>query len=109
LRQILTKDGFKSLYRGLGPAIIGSGASWGFYFYFYNHAKRRYESKLNVNELPGPYLMLSALEAGTISVLLTNPIWLLKTRLQLEPQQQFNNPAVRPYKGAFGMKSSLFA
>jgi solute carrier family 25 folate transporter 32 len=41
LRTVLHKEGFKGLYQGLTPAIIGACASWGGYFYFYENAKKR--------------------------------------------------------------------
>lgn len=30
---IVRQDGWRSLYSGLGPAVLGSGVSWGGYFY----------------------------------------------------------------------------
>lgn len=32
LRDIKTHDGWKGLYRGVGPNIAGNASSWGFYF-----------------------------------------------------------------------------
>ena len=49
LQIVLKNEGIKGLYSGLTPAIIGSCASWGGYFYFYENAKKR---KL-ANRLPG--------------------------------------------------------
>ncbi|KAL4201417.1 hypothetical protein AMTRI_Chr02g258590 [Amborella trichopoda] len=49
---------------------------------YYNRAKNRY---LKVRDELGPSLhLLSAAEAGTLACLFTNPVWLVKTRLQLQ-------------------------
>lgn len=32
LRDIKTRDGWKGLYRGVGPNIAGNASSWGLYF-----------------------------------------------------------------------------
>ena len=46
LKAVLRGEGIRGLYQGLTPAIIGSCASWGGYFYFYENAKKRKLSKL---------------------------------------------------------------
>ena len=86
VRYTLKEEGPLAFYKGLYPSLLGSGVSWGLYFFFYEGAKERYQ-KNHVNEgeaLPPKYHLASAWEAGTICVLLTNPIWLIKTRLQLQ-------------------------
>jgi solute carrier family 25 folate transporter 32 len=32
LREIMRRDGFPGLYRGLSPNVVGNSASWGLYF-----------------------------------------------------------------------------
>lgn len=39
--------------------------------------------------------------AGAIMVLATNPVWMIKTRMQLQDKTA-KNGAVRPYAGLFG-------
>lgn len=87
LRFILARDGFASLYGGITPALLGSGASWGLYWAFYERAKARHAARLGdaaAERLPAQYHLLSSTEAGVATVLITNPVWLLKTRLQLQ-------------------------
>ncbi len=64
--------------------MIGSSVSWGLYFFFYERAKLRHLYARDYNPLTPLYHLVSAMEAGTICVFLTNPIWLVKTRLQLQ-------------------------
>ncbi|KAF7238106.1 Solute carrier family 25 member 36-A [Varanus komodoensis] len=84
LRTILEKEGVRSLFRGLGPNLIGVAPSRAIYFAAYAGAKE----KLNMVLVPESKKvhMLSAACAGATSATLTNPIWLVKTRMQLEPR-----------------------
>jgi solute carrier family 25 folate transporter 32 len=73
-------------FAGLTPALIGSGLAWGVYFFAYNAAKQRYRELTGHTRL-GPLTHLaSAAEAGSIVCFITNPIWVVKTRLQLQKQ-----------------------
>lgn len=76
-------EGLRGLYAGFFPSVLGSSVSWGLYFFFYGRAKERYAR--NRDEKLSPALHLaSAAEAGALVSLCTNPIWLVKTRLQLQ-------------------------
>lgn len=76
-------EGLKGLYAGFLPAVLGSTVSWGLYFFFYGRAKQRY-SKNREEKLSSGHHLASAAEAGALVSLCTNPIWLIKTRLQLQ-------------------------
>jgi solute carrier family 25 folate transporter 32 len=41
-------DGVRGLYAGMSPNVVGAGASWGFYFFFYNIAKSSLQVPLPV-------------------------------------------------------------
>lgn len=92
LFTIARTEGLRGLYAGFYPAVLGSTISWGLYFFFYSKAKQHY---LRSREKLSPGLHLaSAAEAGALVCCCTNPIWLVKTRLQLQTPQQ-----ARPYSG----------
>ncbi|XP_027179544.1 folate transporter 1, chloroplastic isoform X1 [Coffea eugenioides] len=92
LFTIARSEGLRGLYAGFYPAVLGSTFSWGLYFFFYSKAKQRYLE--NRPELSPGLHLASAAEAGALVSLCTNPVWLVKTRLQLQTPQQ-----VRPYSG----------
>ena len=69
---------------GLTPALFGSGVAWGLYFFSYNRAKDRHQRRTGQDRLPPPLHLASAAEAGVVVCLATNPIWVVKTRLQLQ-------------------------
>jgi solute carrier family 25 folate transporter 32 len=83
LVEIVRNEGVGSLYRGLFPNLLGSAVSWGCYFYTYNLAKKlkggAEGKKLNAID----HLQCAA-AAGVASAFLTNPIWMVKTRVQIQ-------------------------
>lgn len=76
-------EGLRGLYAGFYPAVLGSTVSWGLYFFFYGRAKQRY-ARGRDDKLSAGLHLASAAEAGGLVCLCTNPIWLVKTRLQLQ-------------------------
>ncbi|KAH9663001.1 Folate transporter 1 [Citrus sinensis] len=90
-------EGLRGLYAGFSPAVLGSTLSWGLYFFFYGRAKQRY-SKNGKEKLNTGHHLASSAEAGALVCLCTNPVWLVKTRLQLQtPLHQ-----TRLYSGLYG-------
>jgi solute carrier family 25 folate transporter 32 len=89
VRDTWRSEGLRGFYGGLTPALVGSGASWGLYFYFYESCKRRLRegssgSPAGLTPVQHAY---AAWEGGTLTCLLTNPVWLVKTRMQLQVAQ----------------------
>jgi len=77
------------LYQGIQPAIAGSTLAWGTYFYFYTTSKQiltslKLEQSSSAVRLGFGDHSLAAAMAATGTCLLTNPFWLLKTRMALE-------------------------
>ncbi|KAG9145261.1 hypothetical protein Leryth_008206 [Lithospermum erythrorhizon] len=90
LFSIARNEGFRGLYSGFYPAILGSTVSWGLYFFFYSKAKERY---LKSREKLSPvHHLAAAAEAGGLVCFCTNPIWLVKTRLQLQTPHYRTHP-----------------
>ncbi|XP_075262180.1 solute carrier family 25 member 32-like [Convolutriloba macropyga] len=86
-KSIYSGGGVFGFYQGVTPNIIGASASWGLYFYFYNASKKIYGKNKNgtsVKSLSPGMHMLSAAQSGAVTLALTNPIWVTKTRLCLQ-------------------------
>lgn len=82
LKSILEKEGPKSLFRGLGPNLVGVAPSRAVYFACYSKAKEQFNG-LFVPDSNVVHI-LSAGSAAFITNSLMNPIWMVKTRMQLE-------------------------
>ncbi|KAG2451943.1 hypothetical protein HYH02_003717 [Chlamydomonas schloesseri] len=83
-RTVLRQEGWRSFYKGLTPALIGSGVAWAAYFHIYEAVKAWHCRWQGRERLSPAWNMASAAQAGAMVCLLTNPIWLVKTRLQLQ-------------------------
>lgn len=82
-RSIVTQRGYRGLYQGVIPNVWGAGASWGFYFFFYNAIKTYMQADTST-PLGAGHHMLAAAQSGVMTLLITNPIWVVKTRLCLQ-------------------------
>jgi solute carrier family 25 folate transporter 32 len=110
--SIVKQEGLAGLYRGFIPAALGSTIAWGSYFYFYTAAKSRYtkwQGYEDESELSSTYNGAAALEAGIITLLFTNPLWVMKTRLQVNLPFHRGNTHAEPYKGLAGGYALLYA
>lgn len=101
LSTIVKEEGIAGLYRGLVPITIGYLPTWAIYFVVYEEVKNRTSSK--IPEYPFLSNVVSALTAGTSSTLLTNPIWVIKTRLMTQSADHFK------YNGTIDCFRKMFA
>ncbi|KAB0801081.1 hypothetical protein PPYR_05435 [Photinus pyralis] len=98
-RTVLKQEGIKGLYKGVAPNVWGSGSGWGCYFLFYNSIKTWIQAGDAQQQL-GPTLhMLAASEAGILTLLVTNPIWVVKTRLCLQYESGVSTSTNDTYRG----------
>uniref|UniRef100_A0A3P8W174 Solute carrier family 25 member 32 n=1 Tax=Cynoglossus semilaevis TaxID=244447 RepID=A0A3P8W174_CYNSE len=95
VRSVWRQEGLRGLYQGVTPNVWGAGASWGLYFLFYN-AIKGYRVEGRQTELSATEHLVSAAEAGILTLTLTNPIWVTKTRLVLQYE---TGPGGKQYKG----------
>lgn len=82
--QITRAEGIRGLYKGIMPNLVGSGSSWGLYFFFYQTAKSWIQKGDPKKQLGPTMHMLAAANAGILSLIITNPFWVVKTRLCLQ-------------------------
>ena len=82
-RSLYANGGVASFYQGVTPNLIGAASSWGLYFFFYNSFKRFHAQHQHTPLSAGMHLIAAA-ESGILTLGLTNPIWVSKTRLCLQ-------------------------
>ena len=101
-------EGLVGFYQGWTPAVLGSSISWGGYFFFYEGMKRQYMQYSGVGSLSSAEHFVLACGAGAIMVALTNPIWLVKTRMQLQLRRaQESHSTIPPYRNMFDAFSTI--
>lgn len=84
LRYIVETEGARALFKGLGPNLVGVAPSRAIYFATYSNSKNVLIDALPPDAPVSLTHILSAASAGFVSCTLTNPIWFVKTRLQLD-------------------------
>ncbi|KAH7510813.1 hypothetical protein FEM48_ZijujUnG0085400 [Ziziphus jujuba var. spinosa] len=94
--HVIRTEGWGGLYSGLKPSLLGTAASQGIYYYFYQVFKNKAEAVAAARRDKGhgdgtvgmiSWLVVAAI-AGSLNVLLTNPIWVLVTRMQTHTQAE---------------------
>ncbi|XP_058804869.1 mitochondrial folate transporter/carrier isoform X2 [Phymastichus coffea] len=97
--KIIKTEGCRGLYRGMMPNVIGSASSWGTYFLTYNSIKTCIQDT-SINEQLSPWMhMTAAVNAGILTLLLTNPVWVIKTRLCLQYAEDIHLSVSKQYSG----------
>lgn len=81
---IVREEGFKGLYKGVTPNCLGAGTAWGLYFLFYNSVKKHMLESNSQQPLGPVKHMTAGACAGALTTAITNPIWVVKTRLCLQ-------------------------
>ena len=94
LNSIYTHEGFRALFRGLGANLIGVVPARSINFFVYGNGKRILNDHFNPQgrENVWSIQLTAAAIAGIATGTATNPIWLVKTRLQLDKNSTSNDP-----------------
>ncbi|KAF7808262.1 peroxisomal nicotinamide adenine dinucleotide carrier-like [Senna tora] len=94
--QVIRSEGWGGLYSGLKPSLLGTAASQGIYYYFYQVFKNKAVAIAAARKVKGygdgtvsmlGWLVVAAI-AGSLNVLFTNPIWVIVTRMQTHTQAE---------------------
>jgi solute carrier family 25 protein 33/36 len=80
MKFIIQNEGPRALFKGLGPTIMGVAPYRAIYFFSYANSKDFFRKYTPTEDMCH---VCSAGIAGVTAVSLTNPIWFVKTRLQL--------------------------
>ncbi|PHH61400.1 hypothetical protein CDD81_425 [Ophiocordyceps australis] len=84
LGSVYRIEGPRALFKGLGPNLIGVVPARSINFYVYGNGKRLISEHWNDGQ-DAPWIhLLSGVAAGVATSTATNPIWMVKTRLQLD-------------------------
>lgn len=111
LNSIYTHEGFRALFRGLGANLIGVVPARSINFYVYGNGKRILNDHFNPEGRENVWSihLTAAAVAGIATGTATNPIWLVKTRLQLDKNTASNDPTRgRQYRNSWDCIKQTF-
>lgn len=96
-------EGWRALFKGLGPNLIGVVPARSINFYVVGNGKRLIANFGNDGEESAWVVLCAAALAGIVTSTVTNPIWLIKTRLQLDKKtvDEAGATAARKYKNSW--------
>jgi hypothetical protein len=82
LKTIYNEEGIRGTFRGLGPALMTVPLFWGIYFYTYDYMKTTLSEVDSFRERPTIIHVSAAVIAGAVGDIISNPLWVLRTRIQ---------------------------
>ncbi|KAJ2487122.1 hypothetical protein EV174_000734 [Coemansia sp. RSA 2320] len=87
LRKILSTEGIAGLFSGLESAIFGAAVTNGVYYYFFEAVKAAFERASKRKNMSTVESMVSGAVAGAMTCIITNPIWVVNTRLTVKQKK----------------------
>lgn len=96
-------EGWRALFKGLGPNLVGVVPARSINFFVVGNGKRIIAEYGNGGKESAWTVLLAAATAGIVTSTVTNPIWLIKTRLQLDKTvvEKTGGLAKRRYKNSW--------
>lgn len=98
LSSVYRSEGVRALFKGLGPNLVGVIPARSINFSTYGVGKDFFSRHINGGEESTKVHLAAAACAGIVTSTATNPIWLVKTRLQLDKASE---SGVRQYKSSW--------
>ncbi|KAH9730630.1 Nicotinamide adenine dinucleotide transporter 1 [Citrus sinensis] len=103
LEQIFQKEGLRGMYRGLSPTVLALLPNWAVYFTMYEQLKSFLCSEDKNHHLSVGANVIAAAVAGAATTIATNPLWVVKTRLQTQGMKA----GVVPYRSTLSALSRI--
>ncbi|KAJ1941664.1 hypothetical protein EC988_006700 [Linderina pennispora] len=88
LVKIFSQEGISGLFSGLESAIFGAALTNGVYYYFFEAVKAAFERASQRKSMTTVESMISGAVAGAMTCIITNPIWVVNTRLTVKQKKQ---------------------
>lgn len=105
VRSIYREKGLQGLYEGVTPNVVGNGVSWGLYLFIYNTIVVLNNDEDKIKSLAFYYRVIYSTTAGLLTIILTNPIWVIKTRMCLQYSKTKSNVS---YNGMFDAFQKIY-
>lgn len=106
LRTILRDEGVRGIYKGYGATLLSFGPFSACYFLFYEQCKRAFRDMEHTKQLTVLQSLTCSASAGALASVLTNPLDLVKLRLQIQRYKGASYTGVA-YRGVFHALTSV--
>lgn len=91
-RSIYREKGLvHGLYQGVTPNVLGNGISWGLYLFLYNTVDVLHRDYFQRKQITFKDRLMYSTIAGITTITITNPIWVVKTRMCLQYSNSSKN------------------
>ena len=101
LATIYREEGVRGWYHGFTPAVCSVAVFWTCYFPAYDYAKESIADASGLPQSSSLVHMAAAAGAGLLTDIVTNPLWVIRTRLATQRLRQ-HDPATAGGTGAGG-------
>eukprot|EP01103_Thecamoeba_quadrilineata_P016476 TRINITY_DN551_c0_g1_i1.p1 TRINITY_DN551_c0_g1~~TRINITY_DN551_c0_g1_i1.p1 ORF type:complete len:222 (-),score=-11.50 TRINITY_DN551_c0_g1_i1:379-1044(-) len=91
LTELRKQEGVRAYFKGLGPNLVGVIPARAINFCAYGTSKRYISEWTGESSSSWRITLASAVIAGLATATATNPIWMVKTRLQLHSSTEYRN------------------
>lgn len=103
VKRIVAREGVNGLYAGLDSALFGISVTNFVYYYWYEWTRSGFEKAAITAGRPSKRLttvesMIAGAIAGSATVMLTNPIWVVNTRMTTRKQNKETDESLIPGK-----------
>jgi adenine nucleotide transporter 17 len=103
VRRIVQREGIGGLYSGLESALFGISVTNFVYYYWYEWTRAAFEKAAEKagrasKKLTTVESMIAGAVAGSATVLITNPIWVVNTRMTARKEDEQSLPGGAPKK-----------
>lgn len=101
MKRIVQREGVTGLYAGLDSALFGIGVTNFVYYYWYEWTRAGFETAAvkagrASKRLTTIESMIAGAIAGSATVLLTNPIWVVNTRMTIRQRSEETEEGLLP-------------
>lgn len=98
-------EGYTSLYKGLNSALFGNIISYGIYFWWYRFLKNYFSMLLKKTQLSSIEMTAVTTLAGSISSVMSNPIWMINTRMAIQKTKKSVFTVIKEIKDNEGISA----
>ncbi|KAK5108800.1 hypothetical protein LTR62_007774 [Meristemomyces frigidus] len=100
IKRIVDREGVAGLYAGLDSALFGITVTNFVYYYWYEFSRDFFQRTTNKTRLSALESMAAGALAGSATVMITNPIWVVNTRMTTRKQEDNDDPALPTSEGS---------